>query len=86
MDTFDLYFTNKSNNIYNACVDLIKAFVLKGSQETFVWGEEIIERILETTEDVLGSYCLGSCRPFYDNDKPCYKTDKCGVENCLFRQ
>lgn len=80
MDVFDLYFTNKNNAIYNATIDPIKAF-----NKSFEQDGEIVERVLETVEDTLGSYCLGVCRPFYDNDKPCYKTDKCGVVNCLFK-
>lgn len=86
MKDFEKYLTRKGDEIDNAAFALINAMYDKGKGEEIEWDMEIIGEIVDVVEDTLKSHCFGICRPFTADDKPCYKTDDCGVANCPFKK
>lgn len=83
---FENYLIKKGDDIDNAAFDLINAFYNKGFGEEIEWDMQIIGEVVDAAEETLKSFCFGICRPFTFDEKPCYKTDECGVPDCPFKK
>lgn len=83
---FETYLAAKCDDVDNTAFNLINALYSKGLGEEIEWDMEIIGDVVDAVEDALKSHCIGICRPFTSNEKPCYKTSECGVRNCPFKK
>lgn len=84
---FESYLINKNDEIDNSVFALINAFVRKDGDTDVKWNMEVIGEIEEVVEDILTSRYFDICHPFYSDDNiPCYKSDDCWNEACLFKR
>lgn len=80
---FVRYLEERNDEIDNAAYAL--ACALFHGDEELEWGMHYIGEIVEWAEDVMYSYGLSTCHPYYSSELPCYLSGECSL-NCRFKR
>lgn len=84
---FEDFMVEKNDRIYGLAFELLSEVVnsdINAPQPE--WDMMIINAVVESAVESANAWYEKSCHPFFSSEVPCYLTDECDNDECVFRR